>query len=162
MGVRKPVEPPKCDPSHTHGTYCYHAHGCRCQSCRAANSNATNKASRKRTIRARNMDLLIRSRGAQRRLQALAVMGWGAVEIANRTGLTQNNLREIRAGVRPGCRARTHALISREYDLLWDKPATGRTASITRAVARRNGYVGPLHWDDIDSDTGPIDGLLDV
>ncbi len=153
MGVRRDDVAPTCPPEHSHGTYCYQKHKCKCRACRTANSNASNKASRKRTIRARKSALLISARGTQRRLQALSFMGWDMGTLSARTGLTQNNLAEIRAGIRPGCRARTHILVAREYDKLWDKePPPSRVRSLTRALARRKGYPGPLHWDDIDRD----------
>lgn len=45
---------------------------------------------------------------------------------------------------------RTAALIARVYDELWDLPPDGTANSISkiRRWAERNGWVGPLCWDD--------------
>ena len=157
MGVRKPSEEPVCPPEHSHGTNCYHRHACRCDSCRRANANATNKASKKRTARARKPEMLISARGTQRRLQALAVMGWSVQEIADRTGLSVSNLHQIRAGSLTGCRVRTYAIVRKEYEQIWDRKRSGRYAIWTSNYAKAHGYHGPLDWVDIDRDEGPID-----
>ena len=83
---------------------------------------------------------------SQRRLQALAVMGWPTREIAARLGnLDAQTYVYIANGRTRTIRRRTEDAIAALYDELWDQP--GRSAR-TRTIALRKGWAPPLAWDD--------------
>lgn len=88
--------------------------------------------------------------GTQRRVQALLYMGWTHDELSARSGTKTSAL--IHQAGRWVTRT-THDRIARLYDEIAMIPGpSSRTKS--RAIAR--GYLGPLHWDDIDRDAEPI------
>ncbi|WP_152185110.1 helix-turn-helix domain containing protein [Segeticoccus rhizosphaerae] len=93
--------------------------------------------------------------GTRRRLQALTAIGWSQSELGRRLGIERGNMYALIHGTR-----RTHVTVATArkvamlYDQLWNKPPQPREkfAKIARAnalrAARRNGWVGPLAWDD--------------
>ena len=100
------------------------------------------------------------SRGASRRLQALFAVGWGGRYLAERVGTSMSYLNSTAAGrssITPERDWRIRVL----YAELWNQTPPQRTrqekVAYGRAVeaARRNGWVGPLGWDDIDNDDEP-------
>ena len=95
---------------------------------------------------------LIDSTGTRRRLRALAAIGWSNVKLARELGMTPSNYGAFLA--RPTVLAR-HAREVRElYDRLSATPPTPTSnydrvgIERVKAGARRNGWVGPLAWDD--------------
>lgn len=107
--------------------------------------------------------LYMRSRGAQRRIQALATLGWSQRRLAERIGLTQEHIWSFLAN--PLIPTRWHRAIGELYEELWDTRPAAATPSqragintvIRRAAA--NGWLPPLAWDDIDLDAAPPEGI---
>ncbi|UJP39349.1 uS11 family ribosomal protein [Cellulomonas palmilytica] len=104
--------------------------------------------------------------GLARRLQALAVLGWSADELAARYGVPMMTLSSVRSGRQRRVSADLHARVRAIYDDLSMTPGPGSVAT-KRALAR--GWVPPLAWDDDALDdpdgtpavTGPRPGLHD-
>lgn len=94
----------------------------------------------------------ITSIGAQRRLQALAALGWTRESISTRTGLSARTIGDIRRGGQERIRIKHHQVISRVYEELWnqrpDHEVGANTASRLRAFARRAGWKLPAELDD--------------
>lgn len=95
--------------------------------------------------------------GARRRLQALAIAGWGIPDLADRCRVGREGLRQIRAG-KARIEVRTHRAIAELYDQLWDRKPLAETGDQRRASSRvhslavRAGWVGALAWDDDEID----------
>lgn len=99
--------------------------------------------------------------GAQRRLRALATLGWTRPAIAERTGLSARTVGDIRRGDQSSIFIDHHQEIIRVYDELWnrrpeDHGVKANTASRLRAYAARRGWPRPADLDDdlIDWRTG--------
>lgn len=89
----------------------------------------------------------VSSIGAQRRLQALAYMGWTNEQIEDRMGagvtMTSWILRHDRIT------QELHQRVCAVYDDLWDQtPPDSYGSRRAAARARSRGWVGPLAWDD--------------
>lgn len=102
----------------------------------------------------------ISSRGARRRVQALATMGWSRREIARKTGIPSANIDALLTY--DLTTAHVHQTIATFYDAHWNrKPATDTRAQrvgYTRALstAEKHQWASPLAWDDIDTDPTPV------
>lgn len=132
---------------HQHGTRAaYLRDRCRCFSCSVAASHAA------RVYRAGGSwpeQEWATHVGVSRRLQALMTLGWSARDLAERTGLTEWYVQNLRNDVKhPKVRRETWQTIAAVYDALWDKPSPSAQASRTRGRARHFGYLPPLAWDD--------------
>lgn len=98
--------------------------------------------------------------GAVRRLQALAVLGWSAPALAPLLDMNQDTVNRVMTGT-PAVAHTTDQAIRRVYRQLITQPAptpdwhARTTIARNKAWARRNGWVGPLQWDDIDTDEQP-------
>lgn len=91
-------------------------------------------------------DRYVDATGSRRRLQALAVLGWSAREIAARLGrLDHQTYLNVQSGRTTVVRQHTVDDIARLYDDLWDKPGPSKRA---RTIALGKGWVPPLAWDD--------------
>lgn len=99
--------------------------------------------------------------GLVRRLQALAAIGWSALEIQRRHGIWPDHLRDLRRSdpadrvfVRPNVRA----AILAAWDELHMTPApASRGSNNVRAYAKRRGWAPPLAWENIDDpDEQPV------
>ena len=89
--------------------------------------------------------------GAQRRLQALATLGWSTLALSEHTTVSYHTLRSVYH--KPRVMAPTHTAIMGLYDRFWNTPAPpSKSASLTATNAHANGWVGPLAWDDDDLD----------
>lgn len=104
---------------------------------------------------------LIDATGTHRRMQALAVMGWSLAEVSRRAGLEyQWGGRLLRQET---VRADTAERIAGVYRELWSTPAPTVTGvqrmqvAKTKQFAARHGWVGPLHWNNIDKDPEPVE-----
>ena len=102
---------------------------------------------------------LIDARGARRRLQALACMGWAMSTVAHRSGLAHSTV--VGASTSEQVTLRTHDAIATVFEELWCTPAPNasmyerRSATVARARAARAGWLPPAAWDDIDQDDEP-------
>lgn len=84
--------------------------------------------------------------GTQRRLQALAFMGWDLTSISARTGVTENVLLHVRSGKQTRVKAAAAARVAAVFDKVSMTPGPSkRTATI---ATRRYGWAPPLAWDD--------------
>lgn len=137
---------------HKHGTQtAYRVDHCGCDPCRAADRHA---AKLRLYERCTGRGILIPSVGVQRRLHALAVIGWSGQALADRLGVTAEAVTQWHRGKYPLVRRETAEKIGSLYDELWDKrpPASthGERISVSRTKgwAARSGFAGPLAWDD--------------
>lgn len=96
--------------------------------------------------------------GATRRLRALTTLGWSAPALSTRLGLHADTVTRITTGTPQITHANDQA-IRVLYRELCIKPATGNPSALarTRAWAARQGWVGPMAWEDIDNDEYPLD-----
>lgn len=100
--------------------------------------------------------------GTVRRLRALATLGWSTREIAARAGVSHKAVAQARRGAMT-VKATTRDRIATVYRSLLTSTPVGLTPrqrggiTTTRDIARRNGWAGPLAWDDIDHDEAPTD-----
>ena len=89
---------------------------------------------------------------AQRRLRALARLGWSVQSIADRYDVDRQRLDRAIHGL--DVLVATDQLVRRIYDDLWDNPAPETShrerisASRTRRHAETQGWAPPLAWDD--------------
>jgi hypothetical protein len=86
--------------------------------------------------------------GTQRRIQALLFMGW-PYRILHGYGINSSTLYQKGNWVD----RRTHDAVAEAYAQLVH---TVGPSERTRRAAVKAGYVGPLAWEDIDLDAGPI------
>lgn len=113
--------------------------GCKCTRCLAAHAKARNLS----RLHANPRVPVV---GVQRRVQALACLGWSYAEISRRLGMDRTYLSKalLRSTVEPATAAAVAAL----YDELSMTTCTSATASRTAAAARSHGYAPPLAWDE--------------
>lgn len=104
----------------------------------------------------------IPTRGAVRRLQALATRGWSIAAVAREIGSDRKRLSHW--GSQPQIVLRHHRALAAAYEHLWDAeppsegPWDARTIKRTIARATAAGWAPPLAWDDIDNDPEPQTG----
>ncbi|MET8377974.1 hypothetical protein [Streptomyces microflavus] len=83
--------------------------------------------------------------GTVRRIRALVAIGWPVAQLAPRFGLYVTALGGIARGELQNVRATTARRVAHEYRTLARTPGNSNRA---RNDARRNGWHGPLAWDD--------------
>lgn len=131
---------------HKHGTVrAYVADRCGCEPCRRAWSRRL-KVYRYRVDRGDT--LTVSPVGVARRLQALAAVGWSAVDLAELLDTDKQNVAKWREGRARWVLPSTLERVSTVYDAVWDKQPPGRYAVKIRNTARRRGWHPPLAWDD--------------
>jgi hypothetical protein len=100
---------------------------------------------------------LVAATGTRRRLQALIAVGWPHDELAARLGRGSAGLR--RSMLSDSVTAQTAQDVSDLYEQLWNRrppqSTDQRAADTARASAADRGWLPPLAWDDIDTDTDP-------
>lgn len=151
-----------CPPDHTHGenSTCYSRHRCRCDECRERNTGYHYWRRKMHQVGRDMPHGLVDATGTHRRMQALSWLGWSIPQIAGFAGMTPGKGREILA--RPLVRRSTAEAVARVYEeLSMTVPATGTKAERIRVAgaktrARNRGWVGPLAWNEIDSDIEPM------
>ncbi|WP_052692352.1 hypothetical protein [Gordonia sihwensis] len=89
--------------------------------------------------------VLVDSVGTVRRLQALAVLGWSYGALAERLGTTRTALGPVVAGHTKHVKAQRARAVR---DLYNELSMTFGGSARTVTVARKNGWVAPLAWDD--------------
>ncbi|MFD2093354.1 helix-turn-helix domain containing protein [Blastococcus deserti] len=97
--------------------------------------------------------------GTRRRLQALVAIGWPTELLAAQLGRRPTSLR--RSMTSQSVTARTAHEVATLYERLWNSRPPRMTgeqcaaADAARAHAAARGWLPPLAWDDIDTDTLP-------
>ena len=140
----------RCPEEHNHGdaTNCYSHHGCRCAPCRRTNNKY------QRDWRALSgCDVNLDPTGVQRRLQALARMGWSGSQLAERCGITVAGLKKLRAGTRSVRKATVVKIAALYRECLPVEPPLIDARTPRHAVERR--WHAPTCWQDIDRDKSP-------
>lgn len=105
--------------------------------------------------------------GTARRIQALVFLGWTYLDIQRETGLEDAEVRRFAIGERAYVYSSTVAKVDAAYRRLCMTIPPAKTMrerqarSKARRLAERNGWVGPLAWDDIDTDLAPNLGGVD-
>lgn len=95
--------------------------------------------------------------GTRRRLQALIAIGWPAELLADQLGRRLSSLR--RSMTTQSVTAQTGHDVARLYQRLWNTSPPQTTgeqraaAEAAKAQAAAQGWLSPLAWDDIDTDT---------
>lgn len=97
---------------------------------------------------------LISPRGTRRRIQALTALGYSLSAQAHILGYSKENIRQVLKN--DSVMVRTHLQIAELYERLSAHPAPASQPR-SRSVnwAKKNGWVPPLAWDDIDADPEP-------
>jgi hypothetical protein len=112
-----------------------------------------------KVVRASTRDAILAARrahvvtavGVQRRVRALAALGWSAPAVQARCGIWVSTLADLRRREPQFVRSNIAATVTAVYEeLSMQVPPEGKSAGRTRYWARRNGYLPPLAWDDID------------
>lgn len=99
---------------------------------------------------------LLPALGTVRRLRALAAIGWTQTDLADRMGMQVTNFSGLILGYRPRVTAATAAAAAELFRSAWDKPRLGGWSDRARQIAAARRWVGPLGWDDIDTDPEPV------
>lgn len=97
--------------------------------------------------------------GTQRRLRALATMGWPISAVAERAGLEDHaaGLRYIRQGKWQRCPEGWAIAVAKAYrEMVRLPPPSSRSASYSRNKALSLGWLGPASWHDPDTDPAPV------
>lgn len=94
---------------------------------------------------------LIDATGTRRRVQALAVRGWSYSAVARHVGMWKESFRK--AIKQRTVTARLARAVRDVYDALWNQDPLEHGVSLNavsrvRASAAREGWSGPLAWDD--------------
>ncbi len=135
-----------------HGTYAGYTAGCRMDCCR----DAARMYQKVRELEAhRGMRRTVSSRGARRRIQALACLGWSSYDVSAYQGKVGEWTRQVL--MRDVIFRSTHEAIAEAYEALSTRKPTGNPQIVARTKNRaaRLGWVPPLAWDDIDRDPEP-------
>jgi hypothetical protein len=116
-----------------------------CAACRKAHAAVRQLYRRRRYLH--RQPFMVPAVGTQRRLQALAAIGWSSLAIADRLGVTPQTLRRLH-GQRQ-CWTATRDKIAALYDELSMTPGGNRRAA---TWAAKRGWSVPLSWDDDEID----------
>lgn len=146
-----------CPPAHAHdGTRsCYTKHKCRCDRCQVEN-----RQYQRRDRLLQGADVRVSALGSQRRLQALAFMGWSAKKISIATGMHVEIISRIRRGAKHTIVTSTHVKIEEVFRTYAMRRDLSKEGIETSERARKAGWVSPLAWDDIDNPTERERGAL--
>lgn len=96
------------------------------------------------------LDPLADATGTIRRLRALIAMGQPPIPIACHLSITEEQLWVLLGGSRNTVPRSTADAAAELFESLWDLRVDSPLADQMREVARHQGWVGPLAWDDID------------
>lgn len=97
--------------------------------------------------------------GTQRRLRALACLGWSWTSLAAEVGVSESVIRRLSRAQYSTVNAATADRVAALYERL---SMTRGPSSRAATHAARNGFAPPLAWDDTDlddPDATPRDGL---
>lgn len=132
-----------------HGTPAGHHAGCRLTCCREARNRYERNARKRRELGRAG---LVDATGSRRRLQALMRLGWPGYMLAEKAGI-----RRGQSGIDTLIRHSRNVTIERaaRIEAVFEELCmTPGPSPITRKRAERNGWHGPLDWDDIDAPDG--------
>lgn len=87
--------------------------------------------------------------GTQRRLRALAALGWSWQSLADEAGMEKRTLERLATAARPTVQPKTHDRIAALYERL---SMTFGPNPRARNYARRQGWAPPMAWDDVNLD----------
>lgn len=141
------------------GTTSSYRAGCRCDDCKKwrADYYAQTADFDKKMREYDGMDVLVDAAPTARRLQALAVAGWGATEIADRIGLHSRNLTKVRSLDHPTVKTSTARKVAKFYrENVHVRADTTRGGRIARTRALNNGWRSFAQWACIER--GIVDG----
>lgn len=93
--------------------------------------------------------------GTQRRLQAFAVLGWRAGEVAQWLGTTAETVEALTASSTKAVTAGAHVAVARVFTERW-ATVPQLPDQDTVEHARLAGWQSPLAWDDMDFDLSPV------
>lgn len=109
--------------------------------------------------RANERSSCVNARGTVRRLQALIARGWSQQRLSRELGLSSDNMG---GWFQQDAVTRAKAsMVATIYERFWDAlpptdtPAQRAAAARSMNRARREGWVPPMAWDDIDTDPEP-------
>lgn len=141
---------PMCpkDHEHKHGesSTCYW-YGCRCVPCRDFCTEWQFYYRNMRRAGRYTPMTRVPAIGTQRRLQALATLGWSASLVGRELGVSGQRMRQIAAAEQVALE--TAEKVKTVYDKLWATPAPFvASAGRTIARARRLKFQPPMAWDD--------------
>lgn len=134
-----PLPRSRCD---NHSTY---TPGC--EQCKTRNRDRQ-RLHRRATILGTHLPGLVPAIGAARRLQALALAGYEAVDVAARMGVHREQIRRWRNPIAPTISRRRHndiAALARQLD------GTVGPSRRARTIAHGEGWQPLAAWDDIDN-----------
>lgn len=163
VGKRGTARTYRCPESHKHnatGT-CFNQHGCGCFPC--VEGRRVYQLDRDKKLAYGRWDTNrapIDATGTRRRLQALAFMGWSSSAVAAELGTRDTHVRKLWR-VRTTIEKGTALRVADMYARVWDQLPPGGRKKYTANMARREGWVGPMHWDDIDTDPEPAETDLE-
>lgn len=90
---------------------------------------------------------LVPAVGTMRRLQALAAMGWPLTRSGIEAGISDTHARNLARG----CHQQVTSEVARKVDAYYrPRHMHPGPSACAKTVARRNGWVTALAWDDID------------
>jgi hypothetical protein len=139
------------DPRHgtTAGAKQHRKHGEEtCQPCKAA---ATLYQNQRELDRLNGRPRAVSAVGVARRIQGLMYLGYTYPVLAPMLGVSTAQVHKWARGWQTITRASSRSRVGEVFERLCMSPMPdGRNAKYARTVARRNGWVSPLAWDDID------------
>lgn len=126
-----------------HGTRArYRSDKCRCAPCTRANTKAC-------TLYLLNPRPYPDATGTRRRIQALAAIGWSCSALAREMGCSGSQVSQIQLGTSARVLPSTADMVAEVYERLSMRVPKKEDVRV-RNHARRNGWVPPLAWDNID------------
>lgn len=134
-----------------------------CKPCLTAHARATKRS---KFLAGSGRGTMVSPIGAERRLRALACLGWSTRRIAAHAGMSAGELDRVRRGHWKTINQKTADRISDVYDRLSMKiPEAANqyeqgAVTVTRHNAIASGWAPPLAWDDIDNDHSPARGSV--
>lgn len=125
-----------------HGTEAAYRQGCRCPEAR---EDRRIRAKRRRDGVHPERHAYLPVAGTQRRLRALAAIGWPVKELAPMIGTSPRQMDHYRCGRKP----RIHREAAKQIADLYERlSATPGPSELSRTRAKAAGWAPPLAWDD--------------
>jgi hypothetical protein len=105
----------------------------------------------------------VSTRGTRRRVEALMTLGWPRPYQARQIGMDPTDFVDMLK--QDKVTISTHNRVKKLYEKLWNTQATNfRKEDISRAknYAKKNGYLAPLAWDNIEIDPDPVESKAET